>query len=118
LRINHLPLGGSYGTTSLLKSGGGEINGRLCPSLPLVVTLADICCVYVIGSHMGIGRVVTRCMFIDIVSVLVGKAYGFDQYQYEGTTIRSCSNPCVVLKCLSTFGSIIDKLIKLIIIGA
>jgi hypothetical protein len=80
LGIDHLPLGGSCGTTLLLKSGDGEISGLLCPSLPLVVTLADICCVYVIGSHMGIGRIVIRCMFIDIISVLVGKSYGFNEY--------------------------------------
>jgi hypothetical protein len=106
--INHLPLGGSCGLASLPEFSGGEIGGLLRPSLLLTITPIDFCCVavniyalsgrsittstwvvninghtplnirYIIGLHMGIGRVVIRFMFIGIIGVPIGKLFGFD----------------------------------------
>jgi len=58
-------------------------------------------------------------MFIDIINVRIGKAYGFHPYQYGGTTIGGCSlNPSIVFKCSSTLRFIVDKLIEVTIISA
>jgi hypothetical protein len=73
---------------------------------------------YIIGFHMGIGRVVIRFMFIDIIGVRIGKLYCFDPYQYEGTMIGGCcSNPYVVLKCILAPRFIVNKLIEFPIIN-
>jgi hypothetical protein len=118
--INHLPLGGSCGTTSFPEFNGGEIGGLLRPSLLLTIIPIDFCCVmvdiyalngtsiatstwaviidghtppnigYIIEFHMGIGRVVIGFMFSDIIGVHIGKLFCLDPYQYEGTMIGGC----------------------------
>jgi len=117
VRINHPPLGGSCGTTSFPKFSGGEIGGLLCPSLLLIITPIDFCCVtvdiyalsgtsiatstwvvsinghtplnigYIIRFHMCISRVVIGFVFIGIIGVPIGELFGFGPYQYEGTMI-------------------------------
>jgi hypothetical protein len=56
---------------------------------------------YIIRFHTGIGRMVIGFMFIGIIGVPIGKLFGFDPYQYEGTMIGGCFlNPYVVFKCV------------------
>jgi len=125
--INHLPLSGSCGTTSLPEFNGGEIGGLLRPSLLLTITPIDFCCVmvhiyalsgtsittstwvvgingctalnigYVIIFHVGIGRMVIRFVFIGIIGVPIGKLFGFDPYQYKATMIGGCCSNLYVV---------------------
>jgi hypothetical protein len=74
---------------------------------------------YIIGFHMGIGRVLIGFMFIGIIGVPIGKLFGFDPYQYVGTMIGGCcSNPYVVLKCILALRFIVNKLVEFPIISA
>jgi hypothetical protein len=41
---------------------------------------------YVIKFHMGISKVTIAFVLINIIGVPIGKTYGFDPYQYGGTT--------------------------------
>jgi len=74
---------------------------------------------YIIGFHMGIGRVVIGFMFIGIIGVPIGKLFGFDPYQYEGTMIGGCCpNLYVVLKWVLAPKFIVHKLTEFPIISA
>jgi hypothetical protein len=73
---------------------------------------------YVIGFHMGIGKVTIAFVLINIIGFPIGKTYGWDPYQYRGTIVGGCfsSISVVVLKCFSTLGFIIDRLVDFTII--
>jgi hypothetical protein len=74
---------------------------------------------YIVGFPMGIGRMVIGCVFIGIIGVPIGKLFGFDPYQYEGTMIGGCCpNPYVVFKRVSTPRLIVNKLVEFPIISA
>jgi hypothetical protein len=149
VNINHPPLGGSCGIASFSEFSGGEVGRLFRPSLLLTIIPIDFCCVtidiyalngtsiatstwvvhidghpplnigYVIGFHIGIGRVVIKFVFISIIGIPIGKLFGFDPYQYEGImVVGCCSNPYVVFKHISTPRLIVDKLVEFPIISA
>jgi hypothetical protein len=68
---------------------------------------------------MGIGRMVIEFVFIGIIGVPIGKLFGFDPYQYEGTMIGGCcSNPYVIFNRILALGLTTNKLVEFPIIDA